>query len=154
MRSYIACLYAFLACFAFSVVFEEKRFKIMLTSALTGSAAWFVYLLLRFLGGGIKMQTVRYLLAAIAVALLSEIFARLLKTPTTVFLTIGIIPLVPGAGIYYTMKNLIAGDLHSFTLRGIETIACAGAIAIGCSLVASVARIIRENKKRKTAAKQ
>ena len=83
----------------------------------------------------------RYLLATIAVAVLSEIFARLYKTPATVFLIIGIIPLVPGGGIYYTMEALINGDLPLFVRYGMETAASAGAIAVGCSLVSSVARI-------------
>lgn len=146
---YLPCLYAFLACFAFSVVFEEKRVHIMLLSAFTGSAAWFVYLAFGFLGANIKMQTVRYLFAALTVAVLSEIFARFFKTPTTVFLTVGIIPLVPGAGIYYTMANLISGNLHMFSVKGLETVACAGAVAVGCSLVSSFVRITAEFKKNK-----
>lgn len=151
MSNYLPCLYALLACFAFGVVFEEKKPEILFFSAFTGSAAWFVYLVFSFLGSGIRMQTLRYLLAAITAAALSEIFARILKSPTTVFLTIGLIPLVPGAGIYYTMENLINGNMPAFSLKGIETVACAGAIAVGCSFVSSLVKIIFEIKNKNKA---
>ena len=133
----LPCLYAFLACVAFSMVFELRRWRYILSAAATGAVAWLVYLSLPGL-----TDVTRYLLATIAAAALSEIFARIYKTPATVFLIIGIIPLVPGGGIYYTMEALINGDLPLFVRNGMETIASAGAIAVGCSLVSSVARIV------------
>ena len=95
MKMFLPCLYAFLGCVTFSVIFEEKRPRIILSCSVTGFAAWLVYLLFGFLGTSIRMQTVRYFIAAVVVALLSEMFARIHKSPATLFLTIGIIPLVP-----------------------------------------------------------
>ena len=130
-----ACM-RFLGCGAFCFIFELRRWWYILSAAVSGAVGWFVYLSLSDL-----TDVSRYLLATIAVAVLSEIFARLYKTPATVFLIIGIIPLVPGGGIYYTMEALINGDLSLFVRYGMETAASAGAIAVGCSLVSSVARI-------------
>ena len=148
MKMLLPCLYAFLGCAAFSVIFEEKRLRIILSCSATGFVAWLTYLLFGFLGTSIRMQTVRYFLAAVVVALLSEMFARIHKSPATLFLTIGIIPLVPGAGIYYTMEALLNGSLSLFARRGLETAACAGAIAVGCSLVSSVFRMCSAARKR------
>ena len=75
-------------------------------------------------------------------------FARLYKTPATVFLIIGIVPLVPGGGIYYTMDALLDGEMDLFLRRGLETAAYAGAIAVGCSLVSSMARILTTLRRR------
>ena len=136
MDWFLPCLYAFLGCVAFCFIFELRRWEYILCAAATGAVGWFVYLILPEL-----TDVSRYLLATIAVAVLSEIFARLYKTPATVFLIIGIIPLVPGGGIYYTMEALINGDLSLFVRYGMETAASAGAIAVGCSLVSSLARI-------------
>lgn len=136
MEWFLPCLYAFLGCGAFCFIFELRRWWYILSAAVSGAVGWFVYLSLSDL-----TDVSRYLLATIAVAVLSEIFARLYKTPATVFLIIGIIPLVPGGGIYYTMEALINGDLPLFVRYGMETAASAGAIAVGCSLVSSVARI-------------
>lgn len=136
MEWFLPCLYAFLGCGAFCFIFELRRWWYILSAAISGAVGWFVYLSLSDL-----TDVSRYLLATIAVAALSEIFARLYKIPATVFLIIGIIPLVPGGGIYYTMEALINGDLPLFVRYGMETAASAGAIAVGCSLVSSVARI-------------
>ena len=62
----LPCLYAFLACVAFSMVFELRRWRYILSAAATGAVAWLVYLLLADLG-----MVNRYLLATIAAAVLS-----------------------------------------------------------------------------------
>lgn len=146
MERFLPCLYAFLGCGAFCFIFELRRWWYILSAAATGAVAWLVYLSLPGL-----TDVNRYLLATIAVAVLSEIFARLYKTPATVFLIIGIIPLVPGGGIYYTMESLINGDLLLFVRYGMETAASAGAIAVGCSLVSSVSRLTAAIRRRRRA---
>ena len=78
---------------------------------------------------------------------LSEIFARMFKSPATVFLIIGIVPLVPGGGLYYTMDALIDGNMDLFVQKGLEAASIAGAIAAGSSLVSSVVRILPRRKR-------
>lgn len=43
----------------------------------------------------------------------------------------GIFPIVPGAGIYHTAYGLMTGDMARFSRYGTQTVALAGAIAIG-----------------------
>lgn len=50
---------------------------------------------------------------------------------TAVFIVTGIFPLVPGAGIYHTAYALVSRNMEAFTLRGMQTLALAGAIALG-----------------------
>ena len=54
-----------------------------------------------------------------------------MKMPSTVFIVTGIFPLVPGAGIYHTAYALVSRNMEAFTLRGMQTLALAGAIALG-----------------------
>ncbi|MEG1896309.1 MAG: threonine/serine exporter family protein, partial [Oscillospiraceae bacterium] len=84
---------------------------------------------------------IQNLLAAFAVALFSELMARVFKTPATVFLIIGILPMVPGGGIYYTMEYCVSGNTAMFLEKGLHTFAIAGAIAVGVSLASSIVRI-------------
>jgi uncharacterized membrane protein YjjB (DUF3815 family) len=84
--------------------------------------------------------------SAVTVAIFSEIMARVFKTPSTVFLIVGILPMVLGGGIYYTMKYCIEGNMDMFVSKLITTLGVAGAIAVGVSLVSSVVRIINANK--------
>lgn len=137
MQDWMSCLYAFFGCGAFCFIFEMRRWRFILTAAGIGLMAQVSYLLLS------EFSTVsQLLLATIVTATLAEIFARVLKTPATVFLIVGIIPLVPGGGLYYTMESLVNGDMQMFTQYGMETVASAGAIAVGSSLVSAVTRII------------
>lgn len=136
LKTFLPCLWAFLASMAFCFVFELRRWRFILAASFTGAVAWLVYLLLDGWG-----SVTQFLMATIAAAVLSEIFARVFKTPATIFLIIGIIPMVPGGGIYYTLDALINGDMPLFVQLGMETAASAGAIAVGSSLVSSVARI-------------
>lgn len=141
MTEFLPCIYAFLACVGFCIVFEVRKIKFILSASFTGFVSWFVYVLLKFIGTGTWAETVRFLIATIVVASLAEIFARILKAPAVIFLIIGILPIVPGGGIYYTMEALINGDMSQFLYQGLKTAACAGAIAVGCSLVSSCVRI-------------
>lgn len=136
--NWITCVWAFIACIGFSFLFEVRRPVHILAAAFCGFAGWAVYLLAAPLGGEVG----RYLLATVACSLLAELFARLLHAPATLFLIISIVPLVPGGGLYYTMEALINGDHTLFMQLGIQTAACAAAIAAGVSLVSSLFRIL------------
>lgn len=75
-----------------------------------------------------------------AVALYSEILARIYKAPVTMFLIVGILPLVPGAGIYYTMEYCVSGNQIAFGQSLVHTLAVAGALALGIVLISSLFR--------------
>ncbi len=138
MQEWIACVYAFVGCVAFCFIFEMRRWSFILCAAGIGTIAQATYLVL----SGVHSSATRLLLATIVTAGLAEVFARILKTPATVLLIIGIIPLVPGSGVYYTMDALISGDIALFIQEGLATAADAGAIAVGSSLVSAVTRIL------------
>lgn len=138
LQLWLPCLYAFFACLGFSIIFEVHRFRFILAASLTGTISWLVYLG----SAGIGSEVGRYFLATLVVATLSEILARVFKAPATIFLIVGIIPLVPGGGLYDTMDELLNGNTEQFLRTGMRTAAYAGAIAVGCSLISSVVRIL------------
>lgn len=135
---FLPCFYAFLGCFSFSIVFEVRKRKYILAGSAIGAISWLIIEYSRYFG----LDVSGYFLATLAVAILSEICARFFKAPATIFLIVGIIPLVPGGGIYYTMYYLINKNMDMFWNQGMKTIAYAGAIAVGCSLVSSTVRIL------------
>lgn len=137
MTEYIMpCVYAFMACAGFCVMFNLKNPKIAAAACAGGAIAWMAYLLSAPYGNDIFQN----FMAAIAAAAFSELMARVFKTPATVFLIIGILPMVPGGGIYYTMEYCIKGNTAMFIEQGLHTLAVAGAIAVGVSLVSSAVR--------------
>ena len=135
-------IYAAMACAGFCVMYNMHEFKIALTACVGGGIAWVAYLLCAP-SGSVMLQN---FVSAVTVAIFSEIMARVFKTPSTVFLIVGILPMVPGGGIYYTMKYCIEGNMDMFVSKLIATLGVAGAIAVGVSLVSSVVRIINANK--------
>jgi len=143
MDMILHCLYAALASAGFAFVFELRRWQHILAASFTGAMSWLVYLLLEDVMGAVACN----FMATVAVAILSEVFARLFKSPATVFLIIGIVPLVPGGGLYYTMDALIDGNMDLFVQKGLEAASIAGAIAAGSSLVSSVVRILPRRRR-------
>ena len=142
MLRFLPCLHAFIACASFCFIFQVRKPLFILLCSLNGAISWLVYLLTDFL----PFEAARYFVATIAVSALAEILARVLKAPATIFLVIGIIPLVPGGGLYYTMDYLINGDFAMFTAKGLQTAAAAGAIAAGASMVTSLVRMLTWRK--------
>ena len=144
MDTFLHCLYAALASAGFALVFELRRWQHIVAASFAGAMSWLVYLMADDFVGPIGCN----FLATVAVALLAEIFARMFKAPATVFLITGIIPLVPGGGLYYTMDALIDGNMALFAEKGIEAAGIAGAIAAGSSLVSSMVRILPKRKRK------
>ena len=67
--------------------------------------------------------------------------ARVLKTPTTTFIITGLIPLIPGGSLYYTMTNAFSGNLQTFIEKGLYTLGLAGALAAGIIVTLGIAKI-------------
>ncbi|WP_455582190.1 threonine/serine exporter family protein [Dysosmobacter sp.] len=140
---FLPCLYAFLGCVSFCFIFQVRRPLFILLCSAIGAASWFVYLAAEPLGS----DAVRCFVATIVVSSLAEILARVLKAPATIFLVIGIIPLVPGGGLYYTMDYLINQNYPMFSQVGLQTAAIAAAIAVGASMVTSIVRMLTWRKR-------
>ncbi len=118
---------AMLATASFAVLFYAPK-KQCIFCALTGAAGWICYLIFYALGTGTVIAS---LLATFFLTILSRFFAALRKNPVTLYLVVGIFPLVPGAGIYYTSYYFIMNEMNLFASKGMETFKIAGAIAIG-----------------------
>lgn len=79
-------------------------------------------------------------LATMALALYSEVMARIRKTTVTTFLISGLFPLVPGAGMYYTMLAIVHSDLDKALSTGISTLSTAAVMALGILFVSTLSR--------------
>lgn len=138
--NYFEIIYAFFATFFFSIIFNLKGKKIFFSS-LSGAITWYTYLLFFYTG---HTKTASFFAASIAVALYSEIVAKIIKTTVTTLLIPGLIPLVPGSGIYYTMSNLVELNYSKSAAYGLETIFLTVAISLGIFLVSTFSQIIHK----------
>ncbi|MDF2906201.1 MAG: hypothetical protein K0R34_1522 [Herbinix sp.] len=122
---------AFIATAAFSILFYLPK-KYIIHSGMTGSFGWFIYLI------GLEIlddKVLSTLAATILVALSSHILARVYKTPVTMFLIPGVIPFVPGAGMYQIVTGMVEGNVEHTSNYFFETLQIAGAIALGIFII-------------------
>ncbi len=118
---------AFAATLAFAVNFNVSRGELVLCGA-AGLVSEGVYWLAERYTGAPELAA---LISSAAVTALSRSLANIRKIPVTVYLLAGIIPLVPGAGMYNTIYNFIASDYSAALTVGAETVKAAAAIAVG-----------------------
>ena len=127
----------FLGSLGFSVLFHIKGRRLAIAS-LGGLISWTVFLLLESLLPG---ETVRYFLASATVTVYAEIFARVIKTPTTTFLVPSLIPLIPGGALYYTMNYALNEQWQSFAAKALYTLELAAALALGIIAMTTLTRM-------------
>lgn len=136
--SFVAqCVWCFIGCIGFSILFNIHDLGVTIC-ALGGTLVWAVYLVAEGLtGSGI----LGYFWGAVVASVYSEVMARIRKFPAITYLVISIFPLIPGAGVYYTMCHAVRGEMEAFGSQGMYTAAIAGIMAIGILLVSTTVRL-------------
>ena len=136
MDAIIQVLAALIGTLAFGLILNIRGKK-LLVGALGGMLAWALFLLL---GLWIPSEVARYFLVSVAIAGYAEIFARVLKTPTTTFVMVSLISLIPGSGLYYTVASALNGDLPQFLEKALHTLALAAALSLGIVVVSALVK--------------
>ena len=132
------------ACTGFVILFNVHGWGRCLC-ALGGVVTWMAYLLCGELGLG--PYGANFIAAAVA-AVYAEGMARARKYPVTSYQVISAVPLLPGAGIYYTMSLGLNGSTQLALQRGFATAGIAGSIAAAILLVSSVVRLFTAQRKK------
>jgi uncharacterized membrane protein YjjB (DUF3815 family) len=129
----------------FSIIFNIHG-KGGLLCALGGVIAWLVYSLVVRFGGN---DLTGYFWATLVAAAYSETMARVRKCPAISYLVVAIFPLIPGAGVYYTMRHAVLGQMDQFATQLMHTAAIAGIMAVAILLVSTSVRLWNNWKVRK-----
>ena len=135
----------FLGTLCFSVLFHIRD-KRLVMAALGGFISWLLFVLL---GNVISSEPIRYFIVSLVTSFYAEWMARLLKTPTTMFLMTTLIPLVPGASLYYTMAYALGSDMEKFIQKAISTLKLAGALALGIVIATMIVKIMKTKGEKK-----
>ena len=135
-----AFFFAFIATVAFAVLFQAPK-KTLAVSGIIGAVGWVIFVYMR----KDLMYSSFYanFFATVALSLLSELAARVFKQPVTIFVIPGIIPIVPGLGMYKGMTKIIEnnyeGGVNTLLTAGMD----AGAIALGMMFMTSIFRVLK-----------
>lgn len=125
------------------LTFNVRGYKLVF-SGLSGVAGYLSYFLLF---GWTGHYVLSIFIGAVMVGFYSEMAARLLKTPSTVFSIPGLLPLVPGITAYEAIILLTDNKLNEGLGKIIETMNGAGAIAFGILIVTAIFRYLSRIKK-------
>jgi len=135
-------LFSFISTIGFSVLFNIPKGLIAKTG-FVGGIGWIIFYIT---GQYLNNEIISTFFAALTVGIFGELFARYFKKPATVFIIPGIIPLVPGAGMYYTMLTLSQKDFYAAATKGTETFFIAAAISTGLIISTTLSKSIRRVK--------
>ena len=149
MPVYMHFLYSTIATVGFSIFLNVPK-SALIPSGITGGVGWSLYYCLI---SATNNDILSNFLAATVVAWISEVLARKLKYPAILFVIPGIIPLVPGLGMYNTMLYLVQNNYDLAISTGADVIFVACAIALGVLVITSLVRTLNLIKSRKKAAK-
>lgn len=140
MLKTIAC---FLATIGFAIMFNIPKNKII-PAGITGALAGLVYIITLNYGNS---ETTALFFASITLSLVSEILARALKCPATLFSICALIPFVPGGKMYYTMLEIVDNNLNAALINGITTIVQACALVIGYVIISGLSHALYSLKR-------
>ncbi len=136
IRSFvIGCLGAFGGAVGFSLMLNAPR-RVVLPSSVTAVLGYALYALLdQFAGQSLIFS---YFFSTVVISVICEIFARVMRMPTTIFLLSALVPLVPGYNFYCAMLALVENNGAAAASYGLEAVQIVAAIAVGTA-VTSVA---------------
>lgn len=140
---FIQFVIAWLSTYWFGIIFNVRG-KRLLYSAFGGGLAWICYYLSNLKGFS---TGICFFIATVVLTIYSEIISKRIKTVVTSILIPGLIPLVPGSGIYYTMLYTTDKKPMEAFFKGLDTLSASGAIALGIIVVSSIVKIFKDLKK-------
>ena len=128
---------ATVGCVGFAIWFGVLRGRQIIFCAVGAFLTWGAYLIAyRFL------PFAATLLGAVICALFAQVMARVNKAPATIFQTVSVFPLIPGAALYYTMYGLVIRDTAFATAKGVELLLACFGIVLGFMVVEVASRHI------------
>ena len=137
-RELIQILSGFVGSFGFACLFNIRGKRLIMAS-LGGLLSWSLFVAFsRF----IPSDPINYFVVALLLSLYSEIMARVMKTPTTTFITTALVPLIPGGSLYYTMASAFESNSATFVTKAISTLQLASALALGIIIATTLTRIL------------
>ena len=79
--------------------------------------------------------------SALVMALYSEAMARMIHAPTILFLLTGAVPIVPGNGLYQSIRGLLTDDMVTFEIYVKSTLETLIGITVGLGVASIVVGI-------------
>jgi uncharacterized membrane protein YjjB (DUF3815 family) len=138
MTELVQILTATVGSLGFGILFNVRG-KRLIAVAVGGGAAWALYLLFFSITESLGIS---YFLVSLMLALYGEIMARCFKCPALLFISPSLIPLVPGASLYYTMSHALSQNTENFLSSALTTVIAAAALAVGIIVATILTKLV------------
>ena len=129
----------FLAALGFGILFHIRG-KNLVYAGISGAIGGIVYYFVLKMGYD---EVLAVYFASLLFALYSEVMARICQTPVTTFIVPGLIPLVPGGGMYEMMAFAVEGHADLLLEKALQTLSIAGALVLGLLCASAIVQMIQ-----------
>lgn len=136
-------IFAYISTIGFAVLFNTPK-SALIKSGFGGAIGWVLFLFLNQYSHSTVLST---FVASLLIAFTGEVFAITDKKPITVFIIPGIVPLVPGFGLYNTMVSIVEKKFDNAANYGTESVFIAISIAAALTIVLSLNSYRKQRKK-------
>lgn len=127
---------------AFGILFNIPK-QTLLKCGLVGVIGWMIYFVLALYKVDVVFAT---FVAAFSIGVMSQIYAKIYRTPSIIFSVSGIIPLVPGGMAYDAMRQFVENDYNAAITLAAKAFMISGAIAFGLVFSEVINQVIRKAK--------
>lgn len=138
----------FFASMGFAIMFQIPGDEIV-WSALGGMLDWVVCVIVKRAGGDVYEQ---YFWGALFLGFYAEILARVHKVPTTLYLVVGFIPLIPGTALFLAISKALEQDwaacMEQARLAVLTSLSIVGGIIIALVVTNLICRLIDAGRKK------
>ena len=133
---------SFIGSAGFGIIFNAPK-ESVIKCRFVGSIGWICYFVLSQIGLDIVSSTA---IASALIALISQIFAQMYKTPMIIFTVGGIIPLVPGGMSYNAMRLFVENNYEQALIMAAKAFLISGSIALGLIFSEVLYQILKKFK--------
>ena len=132
---FVQAVAAFLGTVGFAVLYGVPR-KEYIHASVCSTIGWIAYLVMMRLANATIIEST--FVATLVVVLVSRFMAVDRKCPVIVFQICGVFPLIPGAGIFWTVYYIVNKQLSEAFTSGFTALGMAVAIVIGIIFITSL----------------
>ncbi len=131
-------IFSALATGGFSIFFNVEK-KILPFVSVVGGIGWVLYVI-----GSLKFENpiIYSFISAAFISLSAEYLARKLKQPAIIIVIPGILPLVPGLGLYNTIYYIIQKQYVQAATVGTRAVIISVGIALGILVMSSLSKVL------------
>lgn len=126
---------AFLGTAGFAILYGVPR-KEYVHASVCSTIGWLSYLAMMRLAGATVIEST--FVATLVVVLVSRFMAVDRRCPVIVYQICGVFPLIPGAGIFWTVYYIVNKDLSTAVTTGFSALGMAVAIVLGIIFMTSL----------------